>query len=53
MAEPASAFDEFLILRFCATNAAPFHFAWADFAATRLDYAAALARIRARYQQRF
>jgi hypothetical protein len=46
-------FDEFLILRFRATNADPFPFEWADYGETRLDYAAALSRISARYQQRF
>jgi hypothetical protein len=50
-AQPA--FDEFLILRFRATNAPPFPFDWVDYNATRLDYAAALTRISARYQQRF
>jgi hypothetical protein len=46
-------FDEFLILRFEAKNAAPFPFHWVDYNDTRLDYAAALSRISARYQQRF
>jgi hypothetical protein len=46
-------FDEFLILRFKATNESPFPFEWVDYNATRLDYAAALSRISARYQQRF
>lgn len=49
----AQDYDEFLILRFKATNAAPYPFEWADYKATRLDYAAALSRISARYQQRF
>jgi hypothetical protein len=46
-------FDEFLILRFKATNVAPYPFEWANYNETRLDYAAALSRISARYQQRF
>jgi hypothetical protein len=46
-------FDEFLILRFKATNAEPYPFEWADYNATRLDYAAALSRISAGYQRRF
>jgi hypothetical protein len=50
-AQPA--FDEFLVLRYRATNAAPFPFEWVDYNATRLDYAAALSRIASRYQQRF
>lgn len=53
LTEAAPVFDEFLILRYRATNAAPFPFAWVNFKATRLDYAAALTRISARYQQRF
>jgi hypothetical protein len=50
-AQPA--FDEFLVLRYRATNAAPFPFEWVDYNAARLDYAAALSRIASRYQQRF
>jgi hypothetical protein len=46
-------FDEFLILQFKATNVAPYPFEWANYNETRLDYAAALSRISARYQQRF
>jgi hypothetical protein len=52
-AEAALEFDEFPVLRFKATNAAPYTFEWADYNDTRLDYAAALSRISARYQQRF
>jgi hypothetical protein len=52
-AEVALEFDEFLVLRFKATNAPPYPFEWVDYHETRLDYAAALARISARYQQRF
>ena len=51
--EAAPDFDEFLVLRFKATNAPPFPFEWVDFKETRLDYAAVLSRICARYQQRF
>ncbi len=46
-------FDEFLILRFKATNAPPYPFEWANYNETRLDYGAALSRISAGYQQRF
>ena len=49
----APEFDEFLILRFKAINAAPYPFGWVDYNETRLDCAAALSRISARYQQRF
>ena len=52
-AEAAPEFDEFLVLRFKATNEPPYPFQWADYKGTRLDYAAALSRISARYQQRF
>jgi len=46
-------YHEFLILRFKSTNAPPYPFEWADYNETRLNYAAALSRISARYQQRF
>jgi len=46
-------YDEFLILNFKATNRAPYPFQWANYNESRLDYAAALSRISARYQQRF
>jgi hypothetical protein len=52
-AEAAAEFDEFLVLRFKATNARPYPFQWVSYNETRLDYAAALSRISARYQQRF
>lgn len=52
-ANAAPYFDEFLILKFKATNSPPFPFDWVDYQETRLDYAAALSRIGARYQQRF
>jgi hypothetical protein len=52
-AEAAPEFDEFLVLRFKATNAPPYPFEWVNYTETRLDYAAALSRISARYQQRF
>lgn len=52
-AEAAPEFDEFVVLRFKAANASPFLFEWANYNETRLDYAAALSRISARYQQRF
>jgi hypothetical protein len=52
-AEAAPEFDEFLVLRFKATNEPPYVFEWVNYNETRLDYAAALSRISARYQQRF
>jgi hypothetical protein len=43
------AFDEFIVLRFRATNEPPFPFAWVNSRATQLDYGAALARISQRF----
>jgi len=37
----------------CSTNAPPYPFEWVNYNETRMDYAAALSRISARYQQRF
>lgn len=51
-AEVAGEFDEFLILPFKANNADPYSFEWVDYTETRKDYASALSRISARYQQR-
>jgi hypothetical protein len=41
----ASSFDEFLMLRFIATNQKPFNFSWVNAHQTRLDYGAVLARV--------
>jgi hypothetical protein len=49
----ASAFDEFIILRFAARNEPPFAFEWINPQATFLDYGAALARISQQYEARF
>jgi hypothetical protein len=48
-----SAFDEFLILKYVATNTPPFPFSWVNYEETRLDYASALTRISSKFQQRF
>jgi hypothetical protein len=53
LADAAPAFDEFLVLRYRATNEPPYRFEWVDYKDARLDYAAALTRICSRYQQRF
>jgi hypothetical protein len=50
--DAAPAFDEFIILRFKATNVAPFPFSWVNQKATALDYGAALARISQAYEAR-
>lgn len=51
LAKPA--FDEFIILKYTATNDAPFDFSWVDKRTTELDYGAALARISSEYEKRF
>ena len=53
IAEAAPSYDEFLILRFRATNAPPYPFEWVGYNDLRLDYAAALTRISSEYQRRF
>ena len=53
LTEAAPSFDEFIILRYKATNEAPFPFEWVDFHGTRQDYGAALARISREYDERF
>jgi hypothetical protein len=52
-AEAAPTFDEFIVLRYRATNEDPFPFEWVDYSATRQDYGAALARISREYEKRF
>jgi hypothetical protein len=51
--EAGPEFDELLVLRFKATNLPSYPFDWVRYAELSMDYAAALARISARYQQRF
>jgi hypothetical protein len=48
----APSFDEFIILRFQATNEDPYPFAWMNERATLMDYGAALARISQQYEAR-
>lgn len=45
-------FDEFIILRFRATNEAPFPFDWVREEAIQMDYGAVLARISSQYEVR-
>ena len=52
-ANAAPEFDEFIVLRYRATNEQPFAFDWVDYDSTRQDYGAALARISREYQERF
>lgn len=53
MAEASSAFDEFIILRFMATNAPPYPFEWVNAVRTGQEYGAALTRISIEYDRRF
>lgn len=48
----APAFNEFLILRFEATNMEPYGFKWLDEKSTEMSYGAALARISQLYESR-
>jgi hypothetical protein len=52
-AEARPEFDEFLILRFSATNIAPFPFQWINEQETLLQYSALLTRVSKLYDQRF
>lgn len=45
LAEAAPKFDEFIVLRYKATNDPPFPFDWVDYFDTMQDYGAALTRI--------
>lgn len=53
IARAASAFDEFLVLRFEATNENPFPFTWFKKEMLLVDYGAALVRISQKYESRF
>jgi hypothetical protein len=49
----APSFDEFLILKFTATNTPPHPFSWIDERQTTLEYSAVLTRISRDYDRRF
>jgi len=49
----AEKFDEFQILRFRATNVAPFPFEWIDLTRTSKEYGALLIRVSREYDRRF
>jgi hypothetical protein len=51
--EAKPAFDEFLVLRFRATNVDPFPFEWVDEGATAMAYGALLIRVSRKYEQLF
>lgn len=46
-------FDEFIVLRFSATNAGPFPFSWVNEASTVEQYSASLTRVSRLYDRRF
>jgi hypothetical protein len=48
----APIYNEFLVLRYRATNENPYPFEWVDFNETRLNYAALLTRVSSAFQQR-
>ena len=52
-ARAAGSFDEFQILRFRATNIAPFPFEWVDYSQTAKEYSALLVRLSREYDRRF
>ncbi len=49
----AGSFDEFVILKFAASNVDPFAFDWVDEQSTVLEYSAALTRVSRLYDRRF
>lgn len=51
--DAASAFDEFLVLRFSATNRSPYPFEWVAAADTRREYGAMLLRVNNQYARVF
>jgi hypothetical protein len=53
MAEAAPKFDEFLVLRYRATDEEPHPFSWVDYDRTFNDYGAILTRISRAYDERF
>jgi hypothetical protein len=52
MEHAAPMYNEFLVLRYRATNEKPYPFKWVNFRETRLNYAAVLTRISSAFQQR-
>ena len=51
--QAASAFDEFQLLRFRATNVSPYPFEWVNYDQTSKEYAALLVRVSREYDRRF
>lgn len=48
-----SAFDEFQVLRFRASNMKPFPFAWVNLQNTEMEYSSVLTRVSREYERRF
>ena len=53
LSEAKPVFDEFLVLRFSATNQKPYPFVWQDLSALQLEYGAMLTRASREYDKRF
>ncbi len=53
MTHAAPAYDEFLVLRYKATNEPPYPFEWVDYTDTVQEYGAVLTRISRNYDKRF
>lgn len=53
IADAKPAFDEFLIMRFKATNEPPYPFTWDNYQALLLEYNAMLTRVSREYDKRF
>lgn len=53
LSDVAPLYDEFLILKYRATNESPYDFDWVNEKETKLEYGAALMRISNEYQKRF
>lgn len=53
LAKAAPSFDEFVMLRFKATNVAPFPFDWVNQTQTAMEYSALLVRLSREYDRRF
>jgi hypothetical protein len=53
LADAAPVYDEFLILRYRATNELPYPFEWVDYQDTVQEYGSILTRISRNYDQRF
>lgn len=51
--QAAPSFDEFVVLKFSASNIAPFSYAWVDEQSTVLEYSASLTRMSRLYERRF